>query len=99
MHVAWFVAPDAVSSELARAQRYGMTGMAFQLGVLARKLPVPVTCVLERGRLPFRRAVAARTIGAEASGVLILPLMAAVALLRYPGLHIPGPVAVLAFQV
>jgi len=99
MNVAWFVATDAVSSELARTQRYGMTGMAFQLGVLARKLPMAVTCVIERGRLPFRRSVAARTIGAEASGVLILPLMAAVALLRYRGLHIPGPVAVLAFQV
>lgn len=99
MHIARFVARDALRTERVRVECDRVAGMTFQLGVLARKLPVSVANVIEVGRLPFRGTVTAGAIRPESSRMRILALMAAIALLGNRGLHIPGPVAVVAFQV
>src|SRR4051794_22344325 len=81
MHVARSMTGRAVRRQLLRRYRRGMTGVAGDLGVPAGELPVPVACVIEVRGLPLVISVAAVALGAKASGVRVLALEAAEAIL------------------
>jgi hypothetical protein len=95
MHIARAMAAGAVRWQLLRRYRCGMTGVAGDLRVPAGELPVPVVCVIEARGLPLVISVAPAALGAQASGVRVLPLVAPEAVLGNLVLQVAAAVAIL----
>lgn len=79
--VAGTMATGAVGRQFLFRNDRGMTGVAGNLLMPSRQVPVPVAGVLEGWRLPFIVAVALIALCAEATGVRVLALVAAEAVL------------------
>ena len=98
VNVAGAMATGAVGRQLLLRDDRRMTGVAGDLLMPARQIPVPVAGVVECRRLPLLVAVALLALCAEAAGVRVLALVAAEAILGDFLLQVAAAMAVLAID-
>ena len=96
VNIAGAVATGAVLRQLLRGHAGRVARMTIDLYVTTREFPVSVPVVVEVRRLPFLVTVTLAAVVAEASGMRVLPLVAADAFARQLVFQVSRAVTVLA---
>ena len=96
VNIAGAVAIGAVGRQLLRGYAGRVARVTIDFDVTTREFPVSVTVMVEVRRLPFLVTVTLAAVVAEASGMRVLPLVAADAFARNLVFQVSGAVTVLA---